>query len=165
MDGVIEWGGYDPTNENLLNDGDVAFTINFIAKKPQDEWVVSPLYTTRKFVGDRNSKDMNITPTNGVIEVKMIQGGGFLNNINDLVIYPNPSTSKIYFNFNVTFKSNVNLSIRSMDGRVVSTVINKEMPAGNYTYFTNLERLSDGIYYATMVADGDFLVGKIVLIK
>lgn len=164
MDGIIEWGGYDPTNENLLNDGDVAFTINFIAKKPQDEWVVSPLYTTRKFVGDRNSKDMNITPTNGVIEVKMISGGQ-LTNINDLIIYPNPSADNFYMNFNVTYKSNVNLSIRSLDGRVVARVINKKMPSGNYTYSANLSGLADGVYYATMIADGDFLVGKIVLIK
>jgi hypothetical protein len=164
MDGVIEWGGYDPTNENLLNDGDIAFTINFIAKKPQDEWVISPLYTTRKFVGDRNSKDMNITPTNGVIEVKMISGGP-LTNINDLIIYPNPSPDNVYMNFNVTYKSNVNLTIRSLDGRVVANVINKKMPSGNYTYSANLSGLAEGVYYATMIADGDYLVGKIVLIK
>lgn len=164
MAGIIEWGGYDPTNENLLNDDDIAFTINFIAKKPQEEWIASPLYTTRKFAGDKNSKDLNIIPTNGVLEVKVLNGRP-LNNVNDLIIYPNPSSNKVYFNFNVTYKSNVNLSIRSMDGRVVSIVINKEMPSGNYTYSSNLDGLSDGIYYATMVADGDFLVGKIVLIR
>lgn len=165
INGIIEWGGYDPTNENLLNDGDVAFTINFIAKKPQDEWIFSPLYTTRKFVGDRSSKDMNITPTNGVIEVRMVSNGGLKNNIKDLVIYPNPSTGNFYMNFNVKYKGNVDLNIRSTDGRVVAKVINKNMPSGNYTYSTDLSNLPQGVYYATMITDSDFLLGKIVLIK
>jgi hypothetical protein len=165
-DGIIEWGGYDVTNkENLLNNNDVAFTISFRAKKPQDEWVVSPLYTTRKFVGDANSKDMNITPTNGVIEVRMIQGGSVLSGFNELIIYPNPTRDDVYMNFNVTHKSNVKLTIRSIDGRVISDVINKHMPAGNYTYSANLSGLAEGVYYAMLVSDGDFLLGKVVILK
>jgi hypothetical protein len=91
--------------------------------------------------------------------------GGPLTNINDLIIYPNPSPDNVYMNFNVTYKSNVNLTIRSLDGRVVANVINKKMPSGNYTYSANLSGLAEGVYYATMIADGDYLVGKIVLIK
>jgi hypothetical protein len=165
-DGIIEWGGFDVTNgEELLANGDVAFVVNFIAKKPQDEWVVSPLYTTRKFVGNASSKDMNITPTNGVIEVKMVQGGGLIGELNEMTIYPNPSRGDVYLNFNITHKSNVNVSIRSMDGRLIGTIINQKMPSGNYTYSANLNGFAEGIYYATLVADGDFLVGKIVLLK
>ena len=165
-DGIIEWGGYDVTNkENLLSNNDVAFTISFRAKKPQDEWVVSPLYTTRKFVGDANSKDMNITPTNGVIEVKMIQGGGVLSEFNELVIYPNPTKDNVFINFNVNYKGNVNLVIKSIDGRTVANVINQSMPVGNYTYSADLSLLSEGVYLAMLVGDGDFLVGKLIIMK
>ena len=73
MNGIVEWGGYDATNnENLFIDGETVFTLNFLAKKPQGEWAVSPLYTTRKFVGNENSTDMQVTPTNGVYEVLMV---------------------------------------------------------------------------------------------
>jgi hypothetical protein len=165
-DGIIEWGGYDVTNkENLLNNNDVAFTISFRAKKPQDEWVVSPLYTTRKFVGDANSKDMNITPTNGVIEVRMIQGGSVLSEFNELVIYPNPTRDNVFINFNVNYKGNVNLAIKSIDGRTVANVINQSMPVGNYTYSANLSSLAEGVYFAMLVGDGDFLVGKLIIMK
>lgn len=165
-DGVIEWGGFDVTNGNeLLNNDDIAFIVNFVAKKPQAEWDISPLYTTRKFVGDAASKDMNITPTNGVIEVRMVPGGGLISELNKMTIYPNPSSGDVYLNFNITHKSNVNVSIRSIDGRLVGTTINQKMPPGNYTYSANLNGFAEGIYYATLVADGDFLVGKIVLIK
>jgi hypothetical protein len=165
-DGIIEWGGYDVTNkENLLSNNDVAFTISFRAKKPQDEWVVSPLYTTRKFVGDANSKDMNITPTNGVVEVKMIQGGGVLSEFNELVIYPNPSKDNVFINFNVNYKGNVNLAIKSIDGRTVANVINQSMPVGNYTYSANLSSLAEGVYLAMLIGDGDFLVGKLIIMK
>lgn len=166
MDGIIEWGGFDVTrNENLLNSNDIAFTISFRVKKPQNEWQVSPLYTTRKFVGDENSKDMNITPTNGVVEVRMIQGGNVISGLNELIIYPNPTRDNVYMNFNVTYKSDVKLTIRSIDGRVLADVINQSIPAGNYTYSADLSRLAGGVYFAMLVSDGDFLLGKIVILK
>jgi len=164
IDGVVTWGGYDHNNQNFLNDKDTAFTLFFIAKKPQTEWVNSPIHTTGKFVGDANSNDMNITPTNGIVEIKRISNNP-LTNTNELLIYPNPTQNNIYINFNVTHTSNVNLTIRSMDGRVVSTILNKQMPVGNYTYFADLNKLAGGVYYATIIADADFGIGKVILIK
>jgi hypothetical protein len=164
IDNTIIWGGYDPTNQNFLSNIDTAFTLNFVAKKPQDEWVSSPIHTTEKFVGDANSNDMNISPTNGIIEIKRISNN-VISNINELIIYPNPTQNGIYINFNVTQSSNVDLTIRSIDGRIVSKIIDKQMPVGNYTYFADLNKLAGGVYYATIIADADFQIGKIVLIK
>ena len=62
-------GGYDASAGNrLLEDGETAFTLIFVAKSPQGEWGKSPLYTSRKFVGNEYAMDMNIGFTNGVAE-------------------------------------------------------------------------------------------------
>jgi hypothetical protein len=108
---------------------------------------------------------MNITPTNGVLEVKMIQGGGLVSEFNELIIYPNPTRDNVYINFNVNYKGNVNLVVKSIDGRTVANVINQQMPKGNYTYSANLSSLAEGVYFATLIGDGDFLVGKILIMK
>jgi hypothetical protein len=165
-EGIIEWGGYDITsNGNLLNNNDVAFTISFKAKKPQDDWELSPLYTTRKFVGDENSKDMNITPTNGVIEVRLIHVEDVLSEIDKILIYPNPTKNNVFINFDVNYKGNVNLIIKSIDGRTVANVINQIMPVGNYTYSADLSSLANGVYFVLLIGDGDFLVGKLIVTK
>ena len=69
-DGKIEWGGYDPSNnENPLRNGDDVVTIQFLALQPQTSWLESPLHTTKKFAGNTAWKDLTITPTNGIIQV------------------------------------------------------------------------------------------------
>ena len=161
---IIEWGGYDISNgENYLTNDEKAFTINFIAKKPQDEWGISPLYTTRKFAGNRFYEDMNLTATNGVVEVKMIQSGNF-SNVNELIIYPNPTSDLAFMRFNVEVSGDVDLVIRSIDGRMVSEVVNGYMPSGTYTYSSNLESLADGIYFASIITPSEVKYAKIVII-
>jgi hypothetical protein len=39
------------------------------------------------------------------------------------------------------------------------------MPVGNYTYSADLSLLSEGVYLAMFVGDGDFLVGKLIIMK
>lgn len=161
---IIEWGGYDISNgENYLTNDEKAFTINFIAKKPQNEWDISPLYTTRKFAGNRFYEDMNLTATNGVVEVKMIQSGNF-SNVNELIIYPNPTSDLAFMRFNVEVSGDVDIVIRSIDGRMVSEVVNGYMPSGTYTYSSNLESLVDGIYFASIITPSEVKYAKIVII-
>ena len=60
-DNEVEWGGFDPSNNtNLVNDGEILFTLEFISKKSQTQWNKSPLYVTRKFAGDRLATDLKI---------------------------------------------------------------------------------------------------------
>ena len=164
MDSVIEWGGYDATNnENLFIDGETVFTLNFLAKKPQGEWAVSPLYTTRKFVGNDDCGDMNVTPTNGIYEVKMI--GGVQLKENEILVYPNPTTGKVVVKFNVPVDGNVLLSFVDMNGKNVVTVLEQYMPSGNYSYTASLEDLTPGTYFTTLVSKSAISVNKTVLMK
>ena len=164
MDSVIEWGGYDRTNgENLFIDGETVFTLTFLAKKPKDEWAQSPLYTTRKFVGAADAGDMNITPTNGLYQVKMVRGISLKEN--EILVYPNPTTGEVTIKFNVPIDGNVTLSFVDGHGRVISNILNEYMPSGNYTYRASLDGFTPGNYYTTMTSVNAISVNKTVLIK
>jgi len=164
MDSIIEWGGYDRTNgDNLFIDGETVFTLTFLAKKPKDEWAQSPLYTTRKFVGAADCGDMNITPTNGLYQVKMIKGVSLKDN--EILVYPNPTNGEVTIKFNVPMDGNVTLSFVDGNGRVVSNILNEYMPSGNYTYRASLSGFAPGSYYTTMTSSTAISVNKTVLIN
>ena len=164
MNGIVEWGGYDATNnENLFIDGETVFTLNFLAKKPQGEWAVSPLYTTRKFVGNENSTDMQVTPTNGVYEVKSLNGVELKEN--QILVYPNPTTGEVIIKFNVPVDGNVNLSFVDGNGKKAITVFEQYMPSGNYSYSSSLRNLLPGTYYTTLMTSSAISVSKTVLQK
>jgi hypothetical protein len=161
--GVVEWGGYDRSGENLLEDGETVFTANFIAQKPQGQWGKSPLYTTRKFVGNDNCSDMNITPTNGILQIKAVDGVSLKEN--EILVYPNPTTGDIVVKFNVPIDGNVNLVFINERGDVVLNIINEWMPSGDYSYVANLKDLRAGNYFATLITPMAISINKTVLIK
>ena len=164
MDSIVEWGGYDRTNgENLFIDGETVFTLTFLAKSPKDQWGKSPLYTTRKFVGAENAGDMNITPTNGLYQVKMIKGASLKEN--EILVYPNPTTGEVTIKFNNPIDGIVTLSFIDGNGRVVSNILNEYMPSGNYTYRASLRGFVPGNYYTTMTSGTAISVNKTVLIN
>jgi len=164
MDSVVEWGGYDRTNgQNLFIDGETVFTLTFLAKTPKDQWAQSPLYTTRKFVGAADCGDMNVTPTNGLYQVKMIKGASLKEN--EILVYPNPTTGEVTIKFNVPVDGNVSLSFVDINGKVVSNILNEYMPSGNYTYRASLSGFVPGNYYTTMTSSTAISVNKTVLIN
>jgi len=164
MDGIVEWGGYDASlNENLFVDGETVFTLNFLAKKPQGEWAVSPLYTTRKFVGDETATDMEVTPTNGVYEVKSLNGVELKDN--EILVYPNPTTGEVIIKFNVSIDGNVSLAFVDGNGKRAITVFEQYMPSGDYAYSATLESLRPGTYYTTLTTQAGISVNKTILAK
>ena len=164
MDSVLEWGGYDPTNrENLFVDGETVFTIAFLAKQPKDEWTVSPLYTTRKFVGKEDCGDMNIIPVNGMYQVKMVKGLSLKEN--EILVYPNPTTGDITVKFNVPVDGLVSLSFVDVNGKIVSKVFEQYMPSGNYSYQASLVNMTPGTYYTTLQSSTAISVNKTLLMR
>lgn len=164
--GIVSWGGADLTNENMLNDGEQAFTVQFIAKKPQDSWATAALWTGAKYVGDNNSKDMNITPAMGVIEVRRINKGTVsLNDLNSVIVFPNPTDGDIQIQFKIKEQSNVDMAISDEVGRRVQTILRDHMPAGKYKYIANLSCLADGIYILSVTTETEILHSKIIVQK
>jgi len=164
--GTVSWGAADLTNENFLNDGEQVFTLQFIAKKPQDSWATAALWTGAKYVGDVKAKDMNITPAMGIIEVRRINKGVIsLNDLNSVIVFPNPTDGAVQIQFQIKHDAEVDVAISDEVGRRIQTILNEKMPAGKYKYSANLSRLSDGVYVLTVVTEHEVLHSKIVVNK
>lgn len=161
-DGQVDWGGFDKTNnEQTLKDGDEVVTLQFIARQPQNLWEESPLYTSLKFAGTAQSEDLTITPTNGILQVLKSTMGDV--NGNSIQVFPNPTTSDITVTFKVEETTHANLSVYDVVGRKVITILDGQLPDGQYTYNENLGQLEPGLYMVTLMLDNDGVkVSKVV---
>ena len=79
--------------------------------------------------------------------------------------YPNPFNPSTVIKFAIPNDSNVNLSIYSMLGELVTTLVNGQLKAGNYEYEFDASGYSSGVYLFIIKA-GDFIqTKKMVLMK
>jgi hypothetical protein len=164
-DGQIDWGGYDVTdNQNPLQDGAEVITMQFVALKPQAQWDNSPLYTTNKFAGKAGtSKDLSITPTNGIIQVVKISDNVISIDNNSMQIVPNPVKDVVTIVFNVSEPTNASLTIRDLQGRMLMDVVSGQIPQGQFSYQADLGKLATGLYIATLsMENGVFIAEKLV---
>ena len=164
--GKVAWGGADFSNQNLLNSGEIAFTLQFSALQPQQDWAASPLWVAEKYVGDQNSTDMDILPTMGRVAIYKVQQ---LPNTLDgfqIVAFPNPTNQFTTFQFNILEEGPVELSIFDVTGRKLIQIIKRDkMPAGQFIYEVDLSILSAGYYYSSILTEGGVATAKVVVIK
>lgn len=163
MDGIIEWGGYDPSKNHLypVPNNYKVFSLKFKALKPQNEWASSPLYTTRKFSSDLNNRDLSITATNGIMVVYKLKQG-LVSKERYMMVYPNPTTGEVTFKFDVDMTGYVDLYISDISGNVVKKIVSQDMETGKYTYYDNISNLSNGVYLASLVSNNNKATAKIV---
>lgn len=161
---VVEWGGYDiSNNQHLLKDGDEIITMQFIALKPQNEWGVSPLWTTRKFAGTTSYKDLEITPANGVLQVMRASRAVVKVDENTLEVYPNPTDGPISIQFMVNEDTKADLTINDINGKTYINVLSEQLPAGQFRYSADLGMLTQGIYIAVLtIENGKIITKKII---
>jgi hypothetical protein len=134
------------------------YTLQFSAKKPQNEWGVSPLYVTRKFAGNKDATDLNISPTDGIVQVFKIGPHVYVGG--DMELYPNPFTTTFNVSFEVPKQGNTRLSIMDLSGREMKTVMSDMTPSGKYTYTVDMTGFSDGMYLAVLKREDEVEVKK-----
>jgi len=163
--GRVEWGGFDQSkNENLFINGETIFTLNFVAKTPQDTWDRSPLYTTRKFVGNETASDLNVTASNGVVEIARIAPSVQLIE-KQILVFPNPTTGEVVIEFTNPIDGEVKLYFVDQTGKEVYVVLEKYLPRGTFSYTANLSDLNNGIYYTTLKTQINIISNKTILKK
>ena len=163
--GLVSWGGADLTNSNLLNDGEQVITLQFIAKQPKDSWSTAAIWTGAKYVGDKDAKDMNITPTMGIVEVRKVKSGIKIQGLNTLLAFPNPTDGQMFVQFEVVKDSDVDLDVRDLLGREIVQILNQRMPAGKYKYEVQLSNVSNGVYLLTLETKESTNHNKIIIQK
>ena len=163
--GVVAFGAADLTNKNLVNDGEQILVMQFIAKKPQSEWGTAALWTGPKFVGGNDARDMNITPAMGVIEVRRITKPVKLSQLEDILVFPNPTDGEVMVQFRVEQESETEVVVSDVVGRKVMEVVNTKMPAGEYKYVVNLTPLTNGFYLVSVKTDTQLSTSKIIINK
>lgn len=162
-DNVVEWGGYDPSNnQNLIQDGEIFFTLVFRAKSAQVNWNKSPLYVTRKFAGNRSSKDLKITPTDGILQIFKTNGDF---EYDDMVLFPNPTKGETTLKFKIFEPGNVTLGIYDLNGRLQIDVLNGKYDIGEYTRTFDLGYLPTGEYLAVLQNEKKLFRKKILKVK
>jgi hypothetical protein len=115
-----------------------------------------------KFAGDNQCKDLEITPTNGIVQVyKMVNG--HMTDVNGMIVYPNPTEDYVTVKFEVKEYGNVRLSVYGVDGKEYKVMVNDKMPQGDYQYSTNLGYLPSGVYMAVLKRSDIQLTSKIIL--
>jgi hypothetical protein len=159
-DNIVEWGGYDPTkNTKLLNDNELAFTLQFTAKEIQNQWGVSPLYVTKKFSGNSIAKDLKIIPTNGIIQIMRVMRP---TELDYMMTYPNPTDDNITVKFTVEKEGNVWLSLYDLGGREIKTIVHTDLNSGEHRYSTNVGHLPSGTYIVTLKKGTETQSNKII---
>ena len=163
--GVIAWGGFDASTQNYLNVGEEVFYLQFVAKQPQNTWTTAVLWTSDKYVGDKDAKDMGITPAMGVVEVKKMSFNPVLDkNRIDLTIAPNPNDGNYQIAFNLVEEGKTEVFVYDVYGRKVGTIVTGVMPAGQYLYSAKLS-LANGFYYTVVNNNGFQAMSKTLIIK
>jgi hypothetical protein len=163
--GVVAFGSADLKGDQLLNDGEAVMTLQFIAKKPQDEWGTAAVWTGPKFVGGNDARDMNITPAMGIVEVRRAPQGVIIKGLEKLIVYPNPNQGEAVVEFKVQVDSDVDLNITDMIGRKVLEILNQKMPAGDYKYLIRLNTLQNGMYMLSLQTSTTSKAHKIFINK
>jgi hypothetical protein len=79
--------------------------------------------------------------------------------------YPNPFNPTTRINYSVPYNSLVQIKLYDILGNEVSTLVNEEKPAGNYSINYDATGLSSGVYFYRLNADNFLEIKKMILIK
>lgn len=79
--------------------------------------------------------------------------------------YPNPFNPVTTIRYQVPENTQVSLQVYDMLGRLVTTLVDTQMPAGTHEAQFDASSLSSGVYLYRLSASGKTLTGKMMLVK
>ena len=79
--------------------------------------------------------------------------------------YPNPFNPSTQIKFSVPQTSDVKVIVTDILGREVSTLVNDNLSAGNYSINFNASNLASGIYFYSLITDNFKQSKKMILMK
>jgi uncharacterized repeat protein (TIGR01451 family) len=79
--------------------------------------------------------------------------------------YPNPFNPTTQIPFEIAKASDVELSVYTIDGRLIRTIVNQSLAAGHYSFQFDGSGLGSGIYLYILRAGDQIFIRKFVLVK
>ena len=79
--------------------------------------------------------------------------------------YPNPFNPSTNITFQLAKSGNVKLIVYDISGRVVSTLAEEWLEAGQHEFTFNGEHISSGVYFCSLKTDGANQTVKLILMK
>ncbi len=113
--------------------------------------------TTVRFVSNFLYRYLGCNPSDPTPSANTFVTG--INNVlaeNNISVYPNPSTGKIWIDFNDQIEKIISVSINDLDGRKVFEKNDFENPV-------NVEGLFQGVYFLNLQTEKELIVQKVVL--
>jgi hypothetical protein len=84
-------------------------------------------------------------------------------NINS--IYPNPFNPITTINYSIAIFSEVNISIYSIDGKLIQILVNSSQQPGQYAVQWNASNFPSGLYFVKLISSNKKAEQKVLLIK
>jgi hypothetical protein len=143
--------GLDPIHNYMDYSTDICYT-NFTAG--QDTRMNGMVNTYRSWIG-------NVRIANGATTTQ--NAGAALSSFHAV---PNPFNPRTKIEFGLRTGTQVSVRIYDIQGRLVATLVNRELPAGNHSVDFNGEKLASGVYMMVLKVKGEAeLVKRISLLK
>jgi hypothetical protein len=79
--------------------------------------------------------------------------------------YPNPFNPTTTIRYTIPSAASVQLKIYNVLGNEIATIVNEELPPGNYTVEYDASNLPSGIYFYTLTTNDITETKKMTLIK
>ena len=99
------------------------------------------------------------------IDTVYLTGTGTFDKITLFQNYPNPFNHSTKIKFELTEYDNVKLSIYDMNGKLVQTLLNEEMPVGTHEIEWNAVDVASGIYIYSVESGNTVQNKKLILLK
>lgn len=78
---------------------------------------------------------------------------------------PNPSVGQVFIQYALPQKSNVKIVLYDVSGRLVQTLVEKELEPGFYNIRIDDKKLASGVYFCQMNAGEFNVVRKVILVR
>lgn len=149
--------------------GIVTFNFKYTAPSTPGEQTIyangNSVNFNHQFTGD----EWNFAP-NKIINVTQQILAGIENKINILTYslkqnYPNPFNPSTTIKYSVQKESFVSIKVYDISGKEITTLVNKEKPAGNYKVEFNAANLPSGVYICRLQAGSFLETRKMILLK
>ncbi len=77
---------------------------------------------------------------------------------------PNPANSQTSIAFKLDYSTEISIRVYDMNGRLITTVVQNQYPAGEHTLSLNTSDFESGLYYLTLESEATLISRKMVVI-